>query len=52
MRFVVLDKIVRLRLAGAGKPEEHVDPLKDGGVAAMTDRFDIDLDPPGRLRPA
>jgi hypothetical protein len=43
MRFVVLDEIVRLRLARTGKPEEHVDPLKDRGVAAMTDRLDVDL---------
>src|ERR1700682_2323444 len=44
MGFVMLDEVGCLRLAGAGKPEEHVDPLKDGGVAAMTDGFDVDLD--------
>ena len=44
MCLVMLDEIVRLRLAGAGKPKKHVDPLKDGGVAAMPDRLDVDLD--------
>src|SRR2546423_13904147 len=44
MVFVVLDKFDRLRPAGAGKAEQHVDSLKDGGVAAMTDGFDVDLD--------
>jgi len=44
MRFVMLDEIVRVCFAGAGKSEEHVDPLKDGGIAAMPDRFDVDLD--------
>jgi hypothetical protein len=44
MGLVMLYEIVRLRLAGSGKPEQHVDPLKDGGVAAMTDGFNVDLD--------
>src|ERR1700674_896772 len=44
MGFVVLDEIVRFRLGRAGKPEQHLDSLKDGGVAAMTDGFDVDLD--------
>src|SRR5207245_905040 len=44
MILVVLDEIDRLRSAGARKPEKHVDALKHGGVAAMTDGFDVDLD--------
>jgi hypothetical protein len=44
MGFVVLDEIDCLRPAGTRQPEEHVDPLKDRRVAAMTGRLDVDLD--------
>jgi hypothetical protein len=44
MVFVVFHEVVGLSLAGAGQAEEHVDPLEDGGVAAVTHRFDVDLD--------
>jgi hypothetical protein len=44
MGFVVLDEIDGLGPAGTGQPKEHVDPLKDRGIAAMTNRFDVDLD--------
>jgi hypothetical protein len=44
MVFVVLDEIDGIRAARAGQPEEHIDPLKDGGVIAMPDGFDVDLD--------
>src|SRR6202011_343142 len=44
MDFVVLDEIVRFCLGRTGKPEQHIDSLKDGGVAALTGGLDVDLD--------
>src|SRR5579871_86680 len=45
MALVVLDQRLGVLRRGRGDSKTHVDPLKDGGVAAASNGFEIDLDP-------